>query len=99
MSGIINKVYSTPACANYKTGYALLSVPKQLLAIRITLSHYDITIKTFIKILLCNARDHDQLEGTKQHKFTENRSKNRINSRREVEEFPNFQLFTTYEHT
>jgi len=50
----------------------------------IALSHYDVTIKTFIKILF-NARDHGRLEGTKQRKFTENLSKNRINSRREVE--------------
>jgi len=43
----------------------------------IVLSHYDATIKTFIKILLFNARDH----GHDQRKLTENRSKNRINSR------------------
>jgi len=51
----------------------------------IAISHYDITIKTFIKILLFNTRDHGRLEGTKQCKFTENRSKNSINSRRQVE--------------
>jgi len=48
-------------------------------------SHHDVTINTFIKILLFNARDHGRLVGTKQRKFTENRSKNCINSRREME--------------
>jgi len=46
--------------------------------------HYDVTTKTFIKILLFNARDHGHMEGTKQHKFTENHFKSCINSRREV---------------
>jgi len=53
--------------------------------IAIALLHYDVTIKTFIKILLFNERHHGRLVGTKERKFTENRSKNRINSRREVE--------------
>jgi len=48
--------------------------------VRIALLHYDVTIKPFIKILLFNARNHGRLEATKQRKFTENRSKNRINS-------------------
>jgi len=36
----------------------------------IALLHYDVTIKTFIKILLFNARDYSRLAGTKQRKFT-----------------------------
>jgi len=32
-----------------------------------------------------SARDHGRLAGTKQRKFTENRSKTGINSQREVE--------------
>jgi len=48
----------------------------------IVLSHIDITTKTFIKIPLFNARDHGRLEGTKQRKFTGNRFKSRINSRK-----------------
>jgi len=36
----------------------------------IVLLHDDVTIKTFIKILLFNARDHVRLLGTKQRKFT-----------------------------
>jgi len=52
---------------------------------RIALLHDDVTIKTFIKILLFNARDHGRLAGTKQRKLAENRSKTGINSRREVE--------------
>jgi len=51
----------------------------------IALLHDDVTIKTFIKILLFNAKDHGCLAGTKQHKFTKNRSKTSINSQREVE--------------
>jgi len=51
----------------------------------IALLHDDVTIKTFIEILLFNARDHGCLVGTKQWKFTENRCKTSINSRREVE--------------
>jgi len=51
----------------------------------IALSHNDVTIKTFIKILLFNARDRGRLAGTKQCKFTENHSKNQIYSQREVE--------------
>jgi len=51
----------------------------------IALLHDDVGIKTFIKILLFNARDHGRLAGTKQHKFTENRSKTGIKSQREVE--------------
>jgi len=52
----------------------------------IALLHDDITIKTFIKILLFNARDHGHLAGTKQCKFTENSSKtgNKF-TKREVE--------------
>jgi len=42
---------------------------------RIALLHDDITIKTFIKILLYNARDNGNLEGIKQHKFTEKQYK------------------------
>jgi len=44
-----------------------------------------VTIKTFIKILLFNGRDPGRSAGTKQRKFTENRSKTGINSQREVE--------------
>jgi len=51
----------------------------------IALLYDDVTIKTFIKILLFNARDHGRLAGTKQRKFTENRSKTSINPRRELE--------------
>jgi len=50
----------------------------------IALLHDDVTINTFIKIILLNARDHGRLEGTKR-KFTENRSETSINSRREAE--------------
>jgi len=58
--------------------------------VSITLHPDDVTIKTFIKILLFNAlRDHGRLAGTKQCKFTENHSKTGIKSRREVEWFPN----------
>jgi len=56
-----------------------------------------VTIKTFVKILLCNARDYGRLAGTKQRKFTaENRSKNRINSRREVELLPILEHISTH---
>jgi len=41
--------------------------------------------KHLSKVILFNARDHGRLAGTKQRKFTENRSKNRKNSRRKVE--------------
>jgi len=51
----------------------------------IALLHDDVNIKTFIKILLFNARDHGRLVWTKQHKFTKNCSKTGINSQREVE--------------
>jgi len=52
----------------------------------IAILHYEVAIKTFIKVLLFDARDHGRLAGTKQRKtVTENRSKSRINSRREVE--------------
>jgi len=51
----------------------------------IALLHDDVTIKTFIKNLLFNARDHGRSTGTKQRKFTESRSKTGKNSRREVE--------------
>jgi len=44
-----------------------------LLSLLIALLHDDVTIKTFIKILLFDTRDHGRLEGTKQRKFTENR--------------------------
>jgi len=42
-------------------------------------------MKQFIKSLLFNARDYGRWAGTKQRKFTENRSKNRINSLTEME--------------
>jgi len=51
----------------------------------IAISHYYVRIKAFIKILLFNEMDHGRLAGTKQLIFTENRTKNRINLRREVE--------------
>jgi len=57
--------------------------------VTIALLHDDVTIITFIKIQLLNARDHGRLMGTKQCKFTENHSKTSINSQREVEYFPN----------
>jgi len=50
----------------------------------IALWQNDITIKTFIKILLFNTRDHGHLEGTKQRKYTENHTKNHIKSQREM---------------
>jgi len=61
------------------------SISLCLVLIVIALLHDDVTIKTFIKILLFNAKDHGRLTGTKQRKFTENRPKTGINSRREVE--------------
>jgi len=51
----------------------------------IALLYYNVTIKTSIKILLFNARDHGRSAGTKQLKLTENRSKHRINLRKVVE--------------
>jgi len=42
--------------------------------------HDDVTIKTVIKILLFNARDRGRLAGTKQRKFTENRTLAHINT-------------------
>jgi len=51
----------------------------------IALLHHDVTIKTFIKFLLFNTRDHGRLAGTKECKFTEDCFKNHINSQREVE--------------
>jgi len=51
----------------------------------IALLHDDITIKTFIKILLINTGNRGCLAGTKQCKFAENHSKTGINSQREVE--------------
>jgi len=50
----------------------------------ITLLHDDVTIKTFFKIPLFNARNYGRLAGRKQRKFAD-RSKTAINSRREVE--------------
>jgi len=63
----------------------ILMMMMTVMMVTIALLHDDVTIKIFIKILLLNARDHGCLAGTKQCKFTENRSKNCINSQREVE--------------
>jgi len=66
----------------------------------IALSHYNVTIKTFIKILLFNARDHDGLEETKEHKFTVKRSTTVYKFKKKSEIISkSLIVFSTYEHT
>jgi len=73
-------------------GFPVLNMSKIIMKMRkkvkasiIALLRDDVTIKTFIKILLFNTRDYGHLAETKQRKFPENPSKTGINSRREVE--------------
>jgi len=63
----------------------------------IALIHQGFTTQTFIKVVLFNARDHGRSAGTKQLKFTKNRSISCINLRREVAGFRryDFKSYTT----
>jgi len=79
MIDVISVAEGSPLIQQRILYYIILST---VISRTIALLHYD--VKTFIKIILFNARVHGCLAGTKQRNFTENRTKNRINSRRAI---------------